>query len=270
MRNPFRRRNAVPRLKTPDDKMSLRDHLAELRVRIVRCVLAITLGFVVILIFYDDILSFLTKPYRNLCEKGRLEVADAATCGRLISLTPLDGFGARISICVYGGIIAATPVITWQIWRFVSPALHKHERRYAVPFIASTVGLFLLGCLLAYLTLQPALNFLIDFGRVEPNFQVSKYVSFVGLMAAAFGIGFQFPVLLVFLQLVGVLNWRQLLKWWRYATVVIVFIAAAITPSGDPISLIALGVPMLIFYYVSILIGYFLAKRKAKRAAPAA
>jgi len=269
MRWPFRRNQGPPKLKTPDDKMTLRDHLAELRSRIVRSVLAVALGFTVILIWYKEVLDFLTKPYARLCESGTVQPGLGQSCGDLISLSPLDAFSARVSISVYGGLILALPVLMWQIWRFVSPALHSSERRYAIPFIFSSVGLFLLGCLLAYVTLEPALRFLINFGQATPTYQISKYVSFVGLMAAAFGVGFQFPVLLVFLQLAGVLHWRQLLAWWRYAIVLIVVLAAAITPSGDPISLAALALPMLVFYFVAIAIGRFTARRKENKAAAA-
>ena len=202
-------------------------------------------------------------PYAHLCKKSVIK-----NCG-LISLSPIDAFGARVSIAVYGGIILALPVIMWQIWRFIAPALHANEKKYAIPFVLSSVGLFLLGCVLAYLTLGPALQFLINFGQAEPTYQVSKYVSFVGLMAGAFGVGFQFPVLLVFLQLVNVLKWRKLLSWWRYAIVAIVFIAAAITPSGDPISLFALAIPMTILYFVAIAIGRSVDKRRVKKAARA-
>jgi sec-independent protein translocase protein TatC len=245
--------------------MTLRDHLAELRFRIVRALLAVALGFTVILIWYADVLEFLTEPYARLCEKGTITPATGQDCGELVSLSPIDAFGARVSISIYGGLILALPVIMWQLWRFIAPALHSNEKRYAVPFILSSVGLFLLGCFLAYMTLEPALQFLIGFGQATPAYQISKYVSFVGLMAAAFGVGFQFPILLVFLQLVNVVTWSQLLSWWRYAIVAIVVVAAAITPSGDPISLAALSVPMMLLYFVAILIGWLVARRRAKR-----
>jgi sec-independent protein translocase protein TatC len=269
VRNPFRRTSAPPKLKSPDDTMTLRDHLAELRSRIVRSVLAVAVGFTVILVWYAEVLDFLTKPYARLCERGIITPGASQNCGDLISLSPVDAFGARVSISVYGGLILALPVLMWQLWRFIAPALHTNEKRYAVPFILSSVGLFLLGCLLAYLTLEPALRFLIDFGQAQPTYQISKYVSFVGLMAAAFGVGFQFPVLLVFLQLANVVKWRQLLSWWRYAIVLIVVLAAAITPSGDPISLAALALPMLLLYFVAVLIGWFIARRRERRAAAA-
>lgn len=268
IRLPFR--SSLPKLKSPSDTMSLRDHLAELRVRIVRAVLAVALGFTVIIVFYKSVLDFLSEPLFRLCNDGVVKPDAGRTCTELISLGPIDAFGARVSISVYGGLIIALPVVMWQLWRFIAPALHHRERKYAVGFVLSSVGLFLLGCTIAYLTLEPALKFLIDFGQAQPTYQISKYISFVGLMAAAFGIGFQFPVLLVFLQIVNAVDWRQLLKWWRYALVIIVVIAAGITPSGDPISLVALAVPMTFLYFVSILIGRIIEVRRAKKARAAA
>lgn len=269
MRIPFFRRSKLPKLRSPNDKMSLRDHLAEFRTRLVRSVLAVTGGFILILIFYKRVLEFLAKPLFRLCNNGTVNPGQGKTCAELVSLSPLDAFGARVSISVYGGLLLALPVVMWQLWRFIAPALHHSEKKYAVGFVGSSVGLFLLGCVIAYLTLQPALEFLINFGQAQPTYQISKYVSFVGLMGAAFGVGFQFPVLLVFLQLVKVINWRQLAKYWRHAIVIIVIIAATITPSGDPISLIALAIPMTILYFVSIIIGRFIERSRAKKATAA-
>ena len=256
-----------PQLKTPDDRMTLTEHLAELRTRIIRSVLAIVVGIIVIIAAYDQVLRFITKPYVDLCK----EKPSLGCSGELGFLGPLEGFSTRLSICTYGGIIIALPVIMWQIWRFVVPALHAKEKKYAIPFVLSSVGLFLLGGFVAYWTLGPALEFLISWAGsdVEANFQVSKYISLVGLMIAAFGIAFEFPVMLVFLQLVGVLTPQMLLKQWRYAIVAIFAIAAVITPSGDPYSMMALAGPMTVFYLISILIGLVAQKRKQSREAAA-
>ena len=136
------------------------------------------------------------------------------------------------------------------------------------------MGLFALGAAVAYWTLTPALDFLISWAGsdVKANFQVSKYVSLFGLMIAAFGITFEFPVLLVFLQLVGVITPQTLRKQWRYAILIIFVIAAVITPSGDPYSMMAMAVPMSLFYAISIIIGSIAQKRKlaAQAAADAA
>jgi sec-independent protein translocase protein TatC len=165
----------------------------------------------------------------------------------------------------------ALPIIMWQIWRFIVPALHTKEKKYAIPFILSSVVLFAMGAAVAYWTLTPALDFLISWSGsgVKANFQVSKYVSLVGLMIAVFGITFEFPVLLVFLQLVGVLTPQTLMKQWRYSTVIIFVIAAVITPSGDPYSMMALALPMVIFYIVSIVIGVVVQRRKRANQAAA-
>lgn len=250
--------------------MTLTEHLGELRVRVIRCALAVLVGAIVILAFYDPVLDFLTAPYTKLCRSRGENFCGLAFDGdepRLAITDPLEGFSTRIRIATYGGLLFAFPVIMWQIWRFVVPALQAKEKKYAIPFILSSVSLFLLGGLLAYLTLEQALQFLISWAGqdVAQLFQVSKYVRLVGLMVFAFGVGFQFPVLLVFFQLVGILQPQQLIKSWRYAVVGIVVLAAVITPSGDPISLAALSVPMLLFYFVAIGIG--LAAQRRSRAA---
>lgn len=259
--------NDTPKLKTPDDRMTLTQHLAELRTRIIRSLLAVVIGIIVLLAAYDQVLNWMRQPYEDLCARKPNLNCD------LTFLGPLEGFTTRLTICTYGGIILALPVILWQIWRFVVPALHAKEKKYAIPFILSAVGLFLLGGLVAYYTLTPALDFLISWAGedVKANFQVSKYVSLFGLMIAAFGITFEFPVLLVFLQLVGVLTPQTLMKQWRIATVIIFVIAAVITPSGDPYSMLALALPMMLFYVISVIIGKIAQKRKlAREAAEAA
>jgi len=255
-----------PKLKTPDDAMTLMEHLGELRVRIVRCLLAVVLGIILIMALYDQVLDFLLNPYDDLCHSKPAGFCGPSDGAKLYSLGPLEGLTTRLSVSLYGGIILALPVLLWQIWRFVVPALHAKEKKYAIPFVGASIGLFLLGGTIAYLTLEKSLEFLISWSGndVTPTFQVSKYISLVGLMVAAFGIGFEFPVLLVFLQLVGVLQPQTLKKQWRYAIMIIFIIAAVITPSGDPISMLALAIPMSVFYLISILIGMLILRRRRK------
>ena len=264
MKIPFRGTDS-PKVEPPDDRMTLTQHLGELRTRIIRSVLAIIVGIIVMLAFYDQVLDFMRRPYEQLCKDN-----PKLTC-ELQFIGPLEGFTTRLSICTYGGIILALPVILWQIWRFIVPALHAKEKKYAIPFILSSVILFLMGAAVAYFTLTPALDFLISWAGddVQANFQVSKYVSLFGLMVAAFGITFLFPVLLVFLQLVGVLTPQTLMKQWRYAVVIIFVIAALITPSGDPYSMMAMAAPMTVFYGIAVLIGRIAQKRKQAREAAA-
>jgi sec-independent protein translocase protein TatC len=162
------------------------------------------------------------------------------------------------------------PVILWQLWRFITPGLYPHEKRYAIPFLASALSLFVLGAGLAFYTLPRALQFLISIGG-EGNFVTAfapdKYFTLVTYMMLAFGIGFEFPILLIFLQLVGVLSVQSLKQARRYAIVGICILVAVITPSGDPISMLMLSVPMVVFYEVSILVGRMLERRRKAAAA---
>jgi sec-independent protein translocase protein TatC len=247
---------------TNDNVMPLMEHLRELRMRIVRSLLAVAVGTIVLLAIYDPVKNFLTKPYRDLCRQR----PDFKCDGSLFSLGPLDGFSARMRVCAYGGLILALPVVLWQIWRFIVPALSKKEKRYAGPFIASSVILFVVGCSLAYWTLNKALEFLISWSGTEVTqaYQVTKYISLVALMMLAFGVGFLSPVLLVFLQLAGAVKPRTLIKQWRYAIMGIFVAAAVITPSGDPFSMLALALPLTVLYLIAVLVGWLLTRRRVE------
>ena len=242
--------------------MSLAEHLSELRRRVVVSALAIVVGAIVVFTFYNQVLHVLSGPYRQVCNVPKYSCVTKD--GAFILTDPLAPFGTRIRISGWGGVVLALPVVLWQIWQFVVPALHKNERRYAIPFVLSSVVLFFFGASIAYLTLEKALEFLIAWAG--PNFSVAftpdKYVRLVTLMMLAFGGGFLFPVLQVFLTLIGVLKTKQLLHWWRHAIVVICGVAAVITPSGDPISLFALAIPMWVFYFAAIGVGHLLTRKR--------
>ncbi len=229
--------------------MSLVEHLGELRRRIIVSVIAMALGGVVAFLLYNRILDFLIGPYQEITGKRTLLITD-----------PLEGFTTRLKIAGFGGLILASPVVLWQIWRFITPGLNRNEKRYAIPFIISSILLFACGTVLAMLTFENALRFLVSVGgdNLETFFTPSKYLSLIVLMMVAFGIAFEFPVLLVFLQLAGVLTSQRLRSWRRPALVVIVTVAALITPSQDPYSLFAMVGPMYLFYEGSILVGRLL------------
>ncbi|NND75869.1 MAG: twin-arginine translocase subunit TatC [Ilumatobacter sp.] len=247
-----------------EESMTLTEHLGELRTRIIRSALAVTVGMVVIIAFYDQVLGFLLQPYVDLCAQEGPEFCDPD----LIFTSPTDGLSTRIRVGMYGGIIAALPVILWQVWRFVVPALHAKEKKYAIPFVLSSVLLFVAGGVLAYITVGRALQFLIGWAGEDPTalFTVNSYISLIGLMIFAFGVGFLLPVLLVFLQLVNVVTPRRLLASWRYATIGVFVLAAVITPSGDPITLMMLALPMLLLYFVAVLIGWVVLRKRPETA----
>lgn len=231
----------------PAGEMTLVEHLVELRHRLIVSVVAIAIGGIVAFVLYPQILDVLKAPYCDVVPKGR-------SCD-LVAIDPLVGFRVRLQIAGYGGLVLALPVVLWQLWRFITPGLQANERKYAVPFVLSSVVLFLLGAGLALATFPQALRFLQQVGGFEPLYTPDKYLSLITLMMLAFGAGFEFPVVLVALQLVGVLSPARLRGWRRPAIVIIFVVAAVITPSGDPYTLLAMALPMAIFYEVSILIG---------------
>lgn len=248
--------SAEPAALTDEGRMTLWEHLAELRSRLIKSAIAVAVGAVVGWIIFPWALEFLLEPYKDVNPDAALFVQD-----------PLEPFAVRIKVSAYLGIMFAMPVLLWQIWRFVTPGLYPHEKKYAIPFVVSALVLFVFGATVAYYTLPAALEFLsgIAGDQVEEIYSPQKYLTLIVYMMLAFGAGFEFPVLLVALQLVGVLTPRQLLGWWRWALVVIVVVAAVITPSGDPISLLALSLPMVVLYFVAIGIGALFTRRKRKQ-----
>ncbi len=235
-------------------RMTLVEHLTELRRRLVISIIAIVIGAIVAFLVYNRILHFLSHPYTE-ATKNR------GTCGPkgcdLIVTDPLAPFIVRLKVATYGGFVLALPVVLWQMWRFITPGLNPKEKRYAIPFIVSSVLLFALGGYIAWLTFPKALGFLIGIGgnSLGPLFAADKYLTFVSLMIVAFGLSFEFPVVLMFLLLARVLKTSTLRHYRRHAIVGIFAFAAVITPSQDPYSLFFMAGPMYLFYEIVILIG---------------
>ncbi|MBV8691967.1 MAG: twin-arginine translocase subunit TatC [Actinobacteria bacterium] len=241
-------------LDTAGGRMTLIEHLTELRRRIVMCAIAVALGGVIAFVFYNHILNFLIHPYCSISAKN--------TKCTLFIQDPLEGFATRLKVAGYVGLFLASPVVLFQMWRFITPGLHPKEKKYAIPFVISSIFLFIFGAVIAMLTFPQALHFLIAVGgpNLQTIFSPAKYLNLILLMIVAFGVAFEFPVVLVFLELAGVLSTARLKQWRRPAIVVIFVIAAVITPSQDPYSLFAMAIPMCLFYEASILIGRLLKK----------
>ena len=244
------------------DSMTLVEHLTELRTRLIICVVAVAVGMLAGFLLYDWIFDFLLQPYKDIATSE-----NALADGKLLQTDPLEGFGIRMKTSAYSGIALAMPVILWQLWRFVTPGLYPNEKRWAVPFVASALALFVLGAGLAYYTLPRALDFLVDIGGDDlvTAFAPGKYFQLITYMMLAFGIGFEFPIVLIFLQMAGILETDTLRRGRRFAIVGICILVAVITPSGDPISMLMLSVPMVIFYEIAIIIGSVITKRRALR-----
>jgi len=241
-----------------DGRMSLMDHLVELRTRLIRCAIAVAIGAAVGWVAYFPVLDILRQPLVELSGDPNIKE-------QFQSFDPLELFLLRIQVSAYLGIALTMPFLLWQLWAFISPGLYKNERRYASAFVFSATLLFIGGAAVAYYTLPAALGFLQSMGgeQVEIQYTAKSYITLITYMMVAFGVGFQFPIVLVFLQLLGIVKPQQLRDFRRFGIVIIFVVAAVITPSADPISLFALSVPMVIFYEISIVIGRIIVGRRA-------
>lgn len=227
-------------------RMTLVEHLAELRRRLIISLVAIVIGAVVAFLLFGRILEFLVDPYTDITGNESLIFTD-----------PLEAFATRLKVSGYAGLVMASPVVLFQLWRFITPGLYPREKRYAIPFVASSVLLFLFGAWVAVQTFPQALDFLLTIGGddLTPLLTAGKYLSLITLMVIAFGLAFEFPVVLLFLLLARVITTAQLRRIRRWVVIGVVVFAAVITPSGDPYSQLFMAVPMYVFYEAVILIG---------------
>ena len=251
-RLPGRRRQSAQ-----DADMTLIGHLRELRNRLVRSVLAIALGGAIVYLFHNRIFNFLAQPY---CD---LKVAKDEKCQFLVR-TPLESFQVVLSLSGWGGLIVATPVILYQFARFVLPGLYPQERKVLLPFVAASVVLLMLGMGAGYFLMPKSLEVLSSFGpsSFTELFSPAEYMSFFIKMLLAFGLAAEFPLILIFLQLTGILTSEMLKKNRRVAFVIVVVIAAIITPTGDPFTLFVVALPMYLFYEISIIVGKRMGRRR--------
>jgi sec-independent protein translocase protein TatC len=231
-----------------DGRMPLVEHLRELRNRLGKSLLAITVGIIVSYLFWQDILDFLREPY---CRS----TGDAA-CD-LYAFGPLETFAIQLKTSSIAGVVFTAPIWLYQLGAFITPALHRKEKRYAAAFLVASTVLFAAGCATAYLTLDKGLQFLLNVGGDDISVLLSlkSYLNFVTLTLISFGFAFLFPVVIVFLNVVGVLPTDRMRAWRRGMIVGIAVIAAVLTPSTDPYTFTFMAVPLYLLYEVCILIG---------------
>ena len=246
--------------------MPLMAHLEELRRRLLICALAVTAGAVACWFLYPQILDLLLEPYCRLRGSAGSTPIFGEGCELLVT-DPLEPFSVRLMVAGYGGLVLAVPVLLWELWRFVVPGLLAGERRWALPFVIIGAVLFGVGCTLAYWSIPRALDFLVGIGGPDlvSVFSPARYLGFVVKMTVAFGVGFEFPLVLIFLQIIGIVTPATLRRLRRFAVVGIVALVALLTPSGDPFTLLVLSVPMLVFYESAILFGALRDRRRQRR-----
>jgi sec-independent protein translocase protein TatC len=251
------------RRKTPEERegaMSLIDHLKELRHRLLICLWALLVGSVVGFFLYEPAMRLIQSPYCDFLRENPDKAPFEQQGCSLIFLGAVDGFLITVKVIVFLALLVALPVILYQLWAFIVPGLTARERKWAIPFVALSVALFILGGLAAFLTLPKALDFLLSAGGdfVNPLLTVDKYIGFVIFTVLAFGLGFEFPILLISLSAAGVLSNETMRKYRRQVVLGLAIVAAVITPSPDPISMLALLIPLYLFYEGAIIVSRLL------------
>lgn len=245
------------RKRNPEGRMSLGDHLRELRNRVTIAGLAILACGVLGWVKYDWVVATLTKPINDIAaQRGGLVTINMA------GLT--DPLAIQLTVSIFVGVILASPVWLWQIWGFVVPGLTRKEKRVARLFIVAAVPLFLAGCLLAFLMLPKAVSILLGFTPEKAaNLQdASAYFAFVLKFIVAFGCAFLLPVFLLALNLVGILPARAMLKAWRPAVMIIFVFAAIMTPTPDAYTMFALAGPMIALFFAAVGLAFLFDRRK--------
>ncbi len=245
---PFIGKVAEARRARPDpDAMTVGQHLGELRRRLLIAVAAFLVAGIVAAVFYNWFFHLLQRPYCAISPKD---------CAFYFT-APLDPLSLRVKMAAFGGLVLASPVVLWETWRFVTPGLRRNEKRYAIPFVLSAVAFFVGGCATAYVIVPHSLGWLIAVGgpSLHPLLNPNSYLTLILLLMFLFGLTYEFPVVLVALELARVVTPAALLRSWRWAVIGITVASAVFTPSSDPFSMLALMIPLTAFYFASIGVG---------------
>jgi len=236
-------------------KMSLTEHLMELRKRLVRSIIALLVGFGVCYYFKDYIFDIVTRPLTQVLPKSSYLIYTGMT----------EAFFTYMKIAFFASLILTSPFILYQIWKFVAPGLLPKERKYVVPFVLSSSLLFIAGVLFGYfVALPPAFKFFVSFNNqyLQALLSFKDYLSLFVTFLLGFGISFELPIFIFFLTKLGVVNPRLLSQQRRYAILIIFIVAAILTPSPDALSQILMAIPLLFLYEVSIFVSKFAGRKK--------
>ena len=241
--------------------MPLMDHLRELRRRVFICVLCLVPGTILGWVYYDTIVQFLADPVCSVKVKG---LSDGDTCGPLVINGLLGPFNLKVKVALATGVALSAPVWLGQLWGFVTPGLHRHERRWTAGFLAAGIPLFFAGGALCYWILPKATTLLLGFtpGDVRSIVDFNEYLSIVMRLMLVFGLGFEVPVFIVLLNLMGILPAAKLASWWRQIVFGVFLFAAVATPTGDPLTMTSLAAPLCLL----ILGSYFICRAHDARA----
>ncbi|WP_306190246.1 MULTISPECIES: twin-arginine translocase subunit TatC [unclassified Streptomyces] len=255
----------------PEGRMPLADHLRELRNRLAKAMLAIVVVTIVAAFFYNDIINFLTRPILDSigCPETFEQLARSSgkhQCAEITINGLLAPFTLALQVSLMAGVVAASPIWLYQLWAFVAPGLHRHEKKYAYAFVFTGAPLFFGGAFFAYRVLPTTAKVLIDFtpnGSIRNFLPLDDLLQLVTRMVVVFGLSFELPLLLIMLNLTGILTGRRMLGWWRAMILGITVFAAVATPSTDPLSMLALAGPIWVLYFGAV--GFSLLNDRRKR-----
>ena len=239
-----------------DTPMPLTAHLAELRSRLIWCMLALAVGFIVCYGLSDKIVAALQSPVVLVGQPLKVP---------LQIIAPAEAFVTYIKVGLIAGLFLVLPFVLYQLWRFVAPGLLEHEKKYTVPFLVGSAVLFYSGGVIFYFVLPFIIHFLLSFakGDIKAQLSVGYYVTFCVRLMIAFGLVFQLPIVVVFLTQLGLVSSRLLVHYFRHAIVLMFVVAAVLTPTTDPLSLLAMVLPMLLLYSLSVLAAKGVERRQA-------
>ena len=244
--------------------MTLIEHVKELRKRLFVALIGIMIVTVVVAVWaYHPIFNFLRHPY---CELSPDKRAGGKSCD-LIFTHPTDAFFVRMRVSLICGVLFSAPIWLFEIWAFITPGLHRNERRWTLAFLTSATVLFAAGASMAYLFLRTALNFLLGFGGngLKSLLTVTDYLSFVTHLLIVFGASFLFPLLIVLLNLAGIVSAKRLARWRRVEIFLVFVFAGFVTPSGDPFTMPALALTLCLLYEAAVLVAKWNDRRRARR-----
>lgn len=244
--------------------MPLLDHLRELRKRLMRAAFFIFIFSILGFVYYDQIITTLAEP---VCDLKLAQSSGSNNCGSLFISGVLGPLNLQVKVAFLTGVIISAPFWLYQLWAFIAPALHRKERRKSVFFIIAATPFFTFGAALAYYILPIAIRVLFGFTPDSLNNLVrfDDYLSFVLRIILIFGLAFELPVFLVSLNLIGVLSGKAILKPWRFAIFGITLFVAAFSPTADPLSMAALALPLILFYFGAGGIGLLVDKKREKK-----
>lgn len=253
--------------KDGEGRMPLADHLRELRNRLLLAVLAIIVITSITAFFYKDLIDFLIRPILESvgCANGEKRQANGHPCAEMTVNGLVAPFSIALKVSLMAGVVFSTPIWLYQLWAFLAPGLHKHEKRYALGFVGVGVPLFLVGAALAYLLMPKTAEVLLDFTPANTTnlLPVDDYLNIVTRMVIVFGLAFELPLLLILLNFTGVLTAKRLGSWWRAMVMGITVFAAVATPTGDPLTMITLAAPIVLLYFLAL--GICMANDRRRR-----